>query len=169
MNLGRALDLSTLPARLTVGGLFVLAGGLKLSDVQSFAFAIKGFKVIPADTGAHLIVSAAYTLPWIEIFAGTLLILGLWSRPAAYLLLAQLAVFTAALLSVIARPSVHADCSCFGDIQWPCGGEVGWCQVIRNIGLIAITLVVAFRGGGAISLDSCCSKTPGLDSDHRDA
>lgn len=147
-----------LPVRLFLGGLFALAAFKKLQDPQSFAEAIKGFKVVDSATHGHLIVTGAFTMPWVEMVAAVLLIAGLWTRAAAVTVALALTGFIAALISVITR-GLDANCSCFGDMSLFCGAEVGWCQVARNLILILPALYLAVRGGGRASLDAaggCC-------------
>lgn len=146
------------PVRLFLGGLFALAAFKKLQDPQSFAEAIKGFKVVDPATHGHLIVTGAFTMPWVEMVAAVLLILGLWTRAAGVTVVLALGGFIAALISVIAR-GLDANCSCFGDLSLFCGSEVGWCQVARNLILILPALYLAVRGGGRASMDAatgCC-------------
>ncbi|MEX0876482.1 MAG: MauE/DoxX family redox-associated membrane protein [Phycisphaerales bacterium] len=141
-----------LPVRLGLGGLFAFAAVSKLMNIQAFAFAIKGFKVLDPQTHAHLILSAAYTIPWVEIIAAVLLILGLRTRSAALTLGLMLIAFIAGLVHVITS-GIHADCSCFGDMNLICEAEVGWCQVIRNLVLLLPALYLIWRGGGILSID----------------
>lgn len=142
-----------LPLRLGLGGLFCLAAFKKLQDPQSFAEAIKGFRVVDHAELGHLIVSAAFVLPWVELVAGVLLILGLWTRAAALTVALALGAFIAGLLSVIVR-GLDANCSCFGDLSLFCGSEVGWCQVVRNLVMLVPAGYLVWRGGGLAALDA---------------
>jgi uncharacterized membrane protein YphA (DoxX/SURF4 family) len=142
-----------LPLRVVVGGLFCLAAFKKLQDPQSFAEAIKGFKVLDHAEHAHLIVSAAFTIPWVEMLAGVFLILGLWTRASAAAVGLALLMFIAGLLSVLIR-GLETSCSCFGDLSLVCPPEVGWCQVIRNLVLLLPAGYLLWRGGGLFALDS---------------
>lgn len=134
--------------RLFLGGLFILAGVLKLSDPQTFAEAIKAFKILPE----HVIAFAAYGLPWIEIIAGGLLIIGLWTRAAALLITVLLAAFTAGIVSVILR-GIDTKCSCFGELEWPCAGDVGQCQIIRNSVLMLAGVIILAVGPGRFAAE----------------
>lgn len=146
--------------RIALGGLFCVAAFQKLSDPQSFAEAIKGFKVLDASQFSPLIITGAYSIPWVEMTAGILLILGLWTRAAALTICLALLAFIGALLSVIFR-EIDANCSCFGDLSIGCGSAVGWCQVIRNSILLIPAGYLAWRQGGVLALDHLCERRSG--------
>ncbi len=149
-----------LPLRVGLGGVFAFAAYNKIGGVQSFANAIKGFEIVDADKYGHLIVTAAYTMPWVEMIAGVLLVLGLWSRASAVAIWIMLVAFIAALIHVITDESISADCSCFGDMNLVCDATVGWCQVIRNLVLLVPTSYLVWRQGGILALDRVfCGKT----------
>ncbi len=143
-----------LPLRVGLGGVFVYAGFNKFENVQAFAFAIKGFKILDPDKHGHLIISAAYTMPWVEMIAGVLLILGWRTRAATLTIGLMLIAFMAALLHVIYSPEIEADCSCFGDVNIVCEATVGWCQVIRDIVMLLPVGYLLWRGGGILAIDS---------------
>ncbi len=143
-----------LPMRVGLGGLFAYAAWMKIGNVQAFAFSIKGFKIVDADTHGHLIISAAFTMPWVELIAGVLLVLGLWTRAATLTIGLMLIFFIAALLHVIFSPEVDADCSCFGDMNLVCSSTVGWCQVIRDLVMLVPVVYLLWRGGGILALDT---------------
>lgn len=146
-----------LPLRIALGGLFIFAAYNKIPAIQSFAEAIKGFRVIDPETHPELIIIAAFVIPWFELLAGLLLILGLRARSAALGIGLLLVLFIGGLLHVIFG-GIDADCSCFGDTKFPCGTTVGWCQVIRNIVLLIPAGYILWRGPGRVSLDRLCSK-----------
>lgn len=141
-----------LPARLLLGGMFAYAAYNKIPDVQLFAEAIKGFRVVDADTHPELIIMGAFVIPWFELIAGVMLIVGLRARAAALGIALLMGVFIYALMSVIMR-GIHADCSCFGDESLICEAGVGWCQVIRNAVLMVPCIYLLLRGPGRLSID----------------
>lgn len=143
----------TLVLRVLLGAMFVYAAFKKMGDPQAFAFAIKGFKVVPEAAGEPLIVMLAFVIPWTELLAGLGLILGFWTRASSIVIGGLLVGFIGGLLGVIFRESVSASCSCFGDIDFVCGSEVGWCHVIRNIVLLGLTATTFVLGGGLFSID----------------
>ncbi|MFG0313280.1 MAG: DoxX family protein [Phycisphaerales bacterium] len=146
-----------LPLRIFLGGVFVFAAYNKIPAIQSFAEAIKGFQLLDADTHPELIVVGAFVIPWFELLAGLMLIIGLRARSAAMGIGLLLALFIYALLHVIFT-DVSADCSCFGDENFICGSTVGWCQVIRNIVFLIPAGYLMIRGPGRVSLDQALGK-----------
>ena len=142
-----------LPFRLLLGGLFVFAAWVKLSNPQAFAFAIKAFDIIPLESGEHVIKVMTFALPWAEGICGVLLILGLFTRPAAGLLSLQLVVFIGAIVSVLAR-GMHTECGCFGKYDWPCeGAKITMCHVWRDVAMLVPAVYLTLRGGGVLALD----------------
>lgn len=141
------------PLRVALGGVFAFAAYTKITGVQSFANAIKGFRIVDADTHGYLIQSAAYMMPWVEMIAGVLLVLGLWTRASAAVIWIMLVAFIAALIHVIFDESISANCSCFGDMNVVCGEDVGWCQVIRDVVLLVPCSYLIWRQGGNLAMD----------------
>jgi len=142
----------SLLCRVLLGGLFIFAGTLKLAKPQGFADSIMGFKMLDVDAHSHIIITMAYVIPWTEIIAGTCLVLGLWARASAGVITAMLTAFIAGVVSVILR-GIDTKCSCFGELEWPCSGGVGWCQVIRNCVMIAMAVPVFIWGAGSLAVD----------------
>lgn len=145
-----------LPLRLVVGGLFVMAGFLKISNPQEFANSIKAFKIVDPESSAlaeQFVIRSAFVLPWLEITLGLLLILGLKTRSAALVLAGMIGVFMAAIWSVIDR-GLNVTCGCFGEYERPCTGAIGACHMWRNGGLLSAALVLLIFGAGVCSLDA---------------
>lgn len=154
--LGRLL---LLICRLAVAALFLFAAYQKLfapdSGPQKFALAINSFKILPA----HLVQLATGVIPWIEVLCGLLLIIGLWTRAAAWLLVALLVAFTGAVVSVILR-KMSVTCGCFGNLTLICPKEaLSWCKVGENALILIPTLLVAVFGGGFLTFDREVCKT----------
>jgi len=104
----------TLLGRLLLGGVLLVAGGLKVTKPTESANATAAYKILPTDL-AHLV---GYALPWIEVAIGLLLILGIMVRYSAIFSGIIMIVFIAAIASVWAR-GLLIDCGCFGG-----GGEI---------------------------------------------
>jgi putative oxidoreductase len=95
--------------RLLAGGLFVLAGVLKVLDPAHFAADIDHYRLLPYFAVAPL----ALYLPWLEIICGLAVIAGPARRSALVLLLALTIVFIVAIASAWMR-GLDIRCGCFG-------------------------------------------------------
>ena len=161
-----------LPLRLGLAALFGYAAVLKIMDPQSFAFAIKAFQILDPAEHAHLLTGFAFGIPWAELIIAVLLVLGFWTRGAATLLALMLAAFTAGLASLIVR-KIETECACFGEQEFLCSGAVGLCPLGRNAGLLLLTLLLAWRGGGRLSIDRArnpaCFASDEVESSEKDA
>jgi uncharacterized membrane protein YphA (DoxX/SURF4 family) len=144
-------------ARLAIGGLMVFTAYLKLkpaegllaSGPQTFALNIKAYQILPD----HLVTLAAFVIPWTELLAGLLLLVGLRARAASLVLCLLLATFTAGVVSVIAR-GLNVECGCFGSFKLLCSGPITWCKVGENALLLALAAWPLVRGPGLLALDS---------------
>lgn len=97
-----------LGARWLLGLVFLYACFHKILDPSAFAKIIYGYQLLPG----FLINVTAIILPFVELFAGVCLIVGILPRPAAIIINGMLAVFIIAISINLARG--HAfDCGCF--------------------------------------------------------
>src|SRR5205814_189673 len=75
----------------------------------------------------------AITLPWIEVAAGLLLIVGIWARASSLVIALMLAVFLAAIGQAIAR-GLNISCGCFSTVE---GRKVGLVGLAQDVALLA--------------------------------
>jgi putative oxidoreductase len=124
----------TLALRIVLGGVFLYAGGLKITDPAAFAGSVAAYKLIP--TFGNYLVAA--TLPWVEVLCGLLLITGYRVRAGATLILLMNLVFVVALTSAIIR-GLDIDCGCFRQ-----GGPKTspWIALLRDLAFIAGIVVL---------------------------
>jgi uncharacterized membrane protein YphA (DoxX/SURF4 family) len=130
-------------ARLLLGGVFIVLGALKVADPVGFLKAVRQFGVV-ADTDPMLLNAVAAFLPWVEIWCGLLLALGIGVRGTALTLLVMLLAFTPAIAS--RGLDLHrAQGVPFCEIAFDCGcgtGVVNVCsKLAQNAGLIVLALV----------------------------
>ena len=144
----------TLICRLLLGGVLLVAGGLKAFKPSESAGAVAAYKILPTDI-AHLI---GYALPWLEVALGILLIIGLTTRLAAIAGTAVMIIFIAAIISVWAR-GILIDCGCFGG-----GGEIDpskaaearqayLIEILRDLGLALSGIYLYFFPYGRLSIE----------------
>ncbi len=159
----RQIDQSGVPlllARLIVGCVFVYMGALKVADPFEFLKAIRQFQMMP-ETPGLLLNSTAIVLPWLEIFAGVALVLGVFIRGAAAMLIVMLCVFTPAIL--IRALSIQATAGTpFFDIKFDCGCGGGpviiWKKLLENFGLIVLAFVAFVSRSRRFTLDLWLSR-----------
>ena len=156
MSTGQRIDLViTAFVRLFLAGVFGFAAFMKLRNeeaAKNFAEAIQSFDVFDKMDHHHLVTLSTFAVPWAEAICASLLLLGLWTRAAAFVMLGALGAFMWGIYGVIAR-DLNVPCGCFGDFSFPCGDTIGMCQMYRNGVLAAGCLYLLIRGGGRASID----------------
>ena len=98
----------TLRVQIALGLIFVVAAWPKIIDPPSFAHMIYNYRILPGS----LINISSLVMPWVELLAGLALILGIWTRPARWIVGLLLAVFMIAIAFNLARGNA-IDCGCF--------------------------------------------------------
>jgi uncharacterized membrane protein YphA (DoxX/SURF4 family) len=152
-----------LAIRLLVGAFFVYASLDKIAQPAGFAKAVYQWQ-IGGPVASNLV---AVTLPWLELLAGTLLILGAWRREAAAVTALMLVVFLAAAGSVLARGIDVENCGCVSVTEsttpsaWPPAWTkgVGWFLVARNLLLLGAVGVIALVPAGRSTAENTVAAT----------
>ncbi|MCU1603716.1 MAG: mauE [Modestobacter sp.] len=125
-------------ARLLLGGVFVIAGLLKLPDPAAAVRAVRAYRLL----AEALVGPVAFGLPVVEIAVGLALLAGIFVRTAAIAAAALLVVFLVGVGSAWAR-GLQIDCGCFGG-----GGQVAAAdtaypgEVARDLGLLLVALAL---------------------------
>lgn len=133
--------------RLVVGGIFIYSGYIKaVSPVEEFAAAIESYRIVPG----WFAMLSAHLVPWLELYLGCFLALGLATRMSALAIGGMLFVFETALLSVLARGIALADCGCFG----PGLGHSIVHAVILDVFLLVLTAGAFVCGNAFYNADS---------------
>jgi uncharacterized membrane protein YphA (DoxX/SURF4 family) len=126
-------------ARLLVGGVFVVAGAVKLPDPAAAERAVRAYRLLPE----AVVPAAAFGLPVVEIAVGLALLAGVWVRTSALLASLLLAVYVAAIASVWAR-GLSIDCGCFGSGGQVAAGQTEYpLDLLRDAGLLLAALALA--------------------------
>lgn len=139
----------TLLARLILGVVLLLAGGLKVGNLQKSAMAVRSYELLPIGLANFL----GYVLPWIEIGLGALLVLGVAVAISGLLGALTMLAFIIAIAQAWAR-GLSIDCGCFGG-----GGAIDpedtkyLSEIIRDIGLLLLGVFLYYFPKGRFSLD----------------
>jgi uncharacterized membrane protein YphA (DoxX/SURF4 family) len=114
-----------------LGGIFLYAGISKMLDPAQMAHQIRNYQLAPW----WAIHPGAILLPWIEIVAGLLLILGIWAMEATIVLSGLLLLFLAAIGWAM-HLKLDIECGCFSG-----HAKVGWVKLGEDTALLAIALI----------------------------
>ncbi|MCU1667651.1 MAG: mauE [Blastococcus sp.] len=126
-------------ARLVLGGVFVVAGLLKLPDPAAAVRAVRAYRLLPE----ALVGPVAFGLPVLEIAVGVALVAGVFVRTAAIASAVLLTVFVVAVGSAWAR-GLQIDCGCFGNGGQVAAGDTAYpAEVARDVGLLIVALALA--------------------------
>ena len=139
-----------LVARLVVGGVWLWAGLLKLSDPEASVTAVRAYQLLPTS----VVDPVGRALPMVEVLVGACLVLGLLTRPVGTVsALLQLA-FVVGIGSVWAR-GISISCGCFGDGGYDphAAGHYPW-EIARDLGLLAMSVFVAWVRRTPFALDN---------------
>lgn len=139
----------TLLARLILGGVLIVAGALKVGNLQKSAMAVRAYEMLPI----WLANLFGYVLPWIEIGIGSLLVVGALVKINGLLGALIMLAFIIAIAQAWAR-GLSIDCGCFGG-----GGSIDpedtkyLSEIIRDIGLLGLGVFLYFYPKGRFALD----------------
>lgn len=97
--------------RLALGGVFLVASVAKLQNVSEFITIVSSYVILP-DSLAHVY---GYVAPWVELFIGCSLILGVFVRFSSVLCILLIISFMIAGIYAISHV-VGINCGCFGKI-----------------------------------------------------
>jgi putative oxidoreductase len=129
-------------ARVALGVLFVYAGLTKLEPLK-FAHEVANYRLLPP--GAVNLV--AVTLPFIEILAGGLLVVGLRIRTAALVAGVLLCGFVVAMVTAWVR-GLDVECGCFGK-----GTRIGLRAVAEDVAMLGLAVEAYLFDRGRLGLD----------------
>lgn len=139
----------TLLARLILGIVLLVAGALKVPNLPKSAMAVRAYELLPIPIANFL----GYTLPWIEIGLGLLLIVGVTVKISGALGGLTMLAFIIAIAQAWAR-GLSIDCGCFGG-----GGAIDpedtkyLSEIIRDIGLMALGIFLYLYPNGRFAIE----------------
>ena len=144
-----------LAARLVAGGVWIVAGLLKLPDPAESVRAVRAYDLLPES----VVPTVGHVLPLVEVVVGACLVLGLLTRSMGVVSALLFVAFIIGISSAWAR-GLEIDCGCFGG-----GGQVAGAsskypaEIARDVGLLLASLWLVVRPRTRWSLDSLISPT----------
>ncbi|GAA2378526.1 hypothetical protein Cme02nite_19100 [Catellatospora methionotrophica] len=147
----RAQPWVSLLVRLGLAGVFLVAGGLKVTDLAANGRAVNAYQIMSYD--AAMVVGAIQ--PFVEIAVGLLLLIGLATRLAAWLSAGMMVAFIAGISSAWAR-GLNIDCGCFSKGgQLPPGVTPNYLpEIFRDVAFLAMAIFLIIYPVSRFSLDA---------------
>ncbi len=138
-----------LVARLVTGGVWIVAGALKLPDPAASVRAVRAYDLLPE----AVVPTVGYLLPVVEVLVGVLLVLGLLTRPAAVVSSLLFVAFIVGISAAWVR-GLSIDCGCFGGGGFDADAreKYPW-EIARDVGLLAASVWLVVRPRSRFSLD----------------
>ncbi len=124
--------------RVLIGTVFVVSGYEKLiGPYQNFLYVIQSYEVL----SVPLEEAVARIFPWIELFLGIFLVVGLWLSLSLKGVIVMLLSFIIIVSQAIVRKLPIDECGCFGQmISLPLKGVLTF-----DTCLLVLTLVLVFK------------------------
>ena len=132
--------------RLILGGLFIYAAVYKIADPYQFANDIRNYDLLPY----YLVNLMALFLPWLELYCGLFLIVGLFVRTGSTLIGLMLVVFIIAIISAILR-GLDIECGCYGEMAT--ASRVGLKKVLEDVILLAMAFYLFWDQSSQWAID----------------
>ena len=133
---GLGMGIFLLVARFALAAVFAAAALAKLRDVRGSRESLVDFGVPAALTGV-----SALLLPLAELACVVAILRDRWAVRGAIGVVSLLAVFTAGIAVSLARGRAP-NCHCFGQLS---SSPVSWRTLVRNLALLALAGVVAWK------------------------
>jgi putative oxidoreductase len=144
-----------LVARAYLAVVFLMACYHKLLDPAAFALDIATYQIMPL-AAVNLM---AIVLPWVELVAGSMLLVGFRARAGALLVAAMMTVFTTAIGIALSR-GLEMSCGCFAS-QGAAEDPISWLTILRDLGWLSLALYVLFVDREPIGIDRMLGRRPG--------
>ncbi len=138
-------------ARLVVGGVWLVAGALKLPDPAENVRAVRAYRLLPES----VVPLVGHALPVLEILVGACLLVGLLVRANAVLSGVLLLAFLVGISSAWAR-GMSIECGCFGGGGGPAENARAaypW-ELARDFGLLVLSGWLVYRPRSPGALDN---------------
>lgn len=139
-----------LVARLLVGGVWLVAGALKLPDPAESVRAVRAYDLLPE----AVVPTIGHLLPIVEVVVGICLILGVLTRGIAVVSGLLFVAFIIGIASAWQR-GLQIDCGCFGGGGFEEGAsdKYPW-EIARDSVLLLVSLFLVWAARTRLALDN---------------
>lgn len=137
-------------ARLATGGVWLVAGAIKLPDPYESISAVRAYQLLPE----AVVPAVGHLLPVVEVVVGVMLLLGVLTRWAGVASAVLFAVFIVGIASVWAR-GIEIDCGCFGGGGAKEGALDDYPkEIARDVALLLASAWLVWRPRTRLALDN---------------
>lgn len=151
-------------ARLATGGVWLVAGAIKLPDPYESVTAVRAYEILPE----AVVPLVGHALPIVEVAVGLLLIVGLLTRPAAVVSAILFAAFIIGIASAWMR-GIEIDCGCFGGGGAKEGAFDDYpMEIARDVALLLASAWLVWRPRTRLALDTLLFRSPEPDPERND-
>lgn len=151
-------------ARLVTGGVWVVAGALKLPDLDGSVRAVRAYELLPE----ALVPAVGHALPVVEVLVGAMLLLGLRVRANAAVSSVLFAAFVVGIASVWVR-GIEIDCGCFGGGGAQEGASAAYpVELARDVALLLASVWLVVRPQTRLALDNLLFRSSERDLERND-
>jgi putative oxidoreductase len=137
----------SLPLRLYIGYVFLYACYHKIVSPGSFAVDVATYQILPL----QLINLMAIILPWIELAAGIMIVIGWRTRAASLLIAGMMAIFIVAIAIALAK-GLDMSCGCFAS-QSIEEDPISMMTIVRDLGWFVIPVYAMIFDNNPIGVD----------------
>lgn len=146
-------------ARLVTGGVWLVAGAIKLPDPYESISAVRAYQLLPE----AVVPLVGHVLPIVEVVIGVTLIAGVLTRLSGAVSAVLFAAFIVGIASVWAR-GIEIDCGCFGGGGAKEGAMAEYPgEIARDVALLLASAWLVWRPRTRLALDNVLFR-----SDERD-
>lgn len=135
-----------LAARLYLAHVFLFACWFKIIDPAAFALSVATYQLLPLS----LINVTALVMPWAELLAGAMMVLGFRVRAAALLICGMMVIFMIALAWALYQ-GLDMSCGCFASSSD--ADPISYLTMLRDAGWLALGVYVLVFDRRPIGLD----------------
>ena len=145
-----------LVARLVTGGVWIVAGALKLPDPAASVRAVRAYDLLPE----AIVPTVGHLLPVLEVVIGVCLVLGLLTRAAAVISALLFLAFIVGIASAWSR-GLQIECGCFGGGGFSADAtdDYPW-EIARDVGLLVLSLWLVWRPRTKFAVDDLLFRRP---------
>jgi len=140
-------------ARIYLGTVFLLACWHKLAHPDTFALDIATYQLLPL----WAVNAFALVLPWIELFAGILLIAGYKTQAAAWLILLMMLSFIIALLWAL-HLGLDMACGCFASQAATDEDPISHLTLLRDLLWFGLAAYILLFDSAPLGIDRLIEK-----------